>query len=319
MPRSAFQRIRNAFCWCLLFFAIIVVILTAAYYPRTVDVVSSADPGTARKDYRAFYEDAYASVNGTADPKIESSYNVRGGPENTVAQRDPQVAEIRDFVQEYGLQGKRVLEVGAGDGKLQDLVADYTGLDISSTAKRFFHKRFIAGSATALPFEDNKFDVIWTINVLEHVPKPEQALSEMRRVLKGGGLMYLSAAWHCRSWHADGYDVRPYDDFNIKGKFIKASIPLRDSLVFRSLYTFPVRFIRLSEYELSGRSTSFMYSAIAPNYTHFWEADSDAVNSMDPYEAMLWFRSRGDSIQNPNGALRQFFFRTGVVIIRIQK
>jgi hypothetical protein len=31
----------------------------------------------------------------------------------------------------YGLAGKRVLEVGSGRGYLQDIVAGYTGLDIS--------------------------------------------------------------------------------------------------------------------------------------------------------------------------------------------
>ena len=47
--------------------------------------------------------------------------------------------------------------------------------------------------------------------------------------------------------------------------------------------------------------------------------DSDAVNSMDPYEAILWFRSRGDDVLDPGGAVRQFLFRTGPLVIRINK
>lgn len=237
--------------------------LTVIYYPRSVDVVSSSDPATVRKDYRAFYEDAYAPADKMIDPKIDSSYNIRNVPANVPAQIDPQTVDMKEFVQRYSLQNKRVLEVGAGSGKLQDIVEDYTGLDISSTAKRFFHKRFVVGSATSMPFPDNEFDAIWTINVLEHVPKPEEALSEMRRVLKNGGLLYLSPAWQCRSWAADGHGVRPYSDFNIKGKLIKASIPLRDSIAFRSLYTFPIRFLRLTAWELNGKPTSFRYNALA--------------------------------------------------------
>ena len=303
----------------LLFFAILVVALTVIYYPRSVDVVSAANPATEKTDYRNFYEDSYAPADQIIDPKIESSYNLRDVPAKAPAQPDSRAVDIKEFVQRYSLQDKRVLEVGAGSGKFQDIVEDYTGSDISSTAKRLFHKRFVACSSTSMPFPDSEFDALWTIAVLEHVPKPEQALSEMRRVLKNGGLLYLSPAWQCRSWHADGYDVRPYGDFDIKGKLIKASVPLRDSVVFRSLYTFPIRFLRLTAWKFNGRPTSFRYNAITPNYQHYWESDSDAVNSMDPYEAILWFNSRGDKCLNYNGSVSQFFVRTDAIIIRIQK
>ena len=70
--------------------------------------------------------------------------------------------------------------------------------------------------------------------MLEHVSDPERALLEMRRVLTDGGLLYLSADWQCRPWAADGYLVRPYSDFNFKGQLIKASLPIRDAVWFRS-------------------------------------------------------------------------------------
>ena len=301
---------------CCIFFlasaAALVFVLVVIYYPRSVDAVSTA--ATTAGDYRAFYEDAYASA--PTDKKIESSYrNSRvPPPPNT------QTVEIQEFVQRYHLQHKRVLEVGSGGGNLQDIVPDYTGLDISDTAKRFYHKRFVVASATSMPFPDNSFDAIWTLYVLEHVPKPEEALSEMRRVLRNGGLLYLAPAWQCRSWHAQGYDVRPYSDFPITGKLVKASIPLRESAIFRSLYTLPIRFLRLTAWKLSGHQTAFRYNAITPNYTHYWEPDSDAVNSMDSYEAILWFESRGDACLNYNGSpLRQFFARTHAIIIKIRK
>ncbi|MBI3472336.1 MAG: hypothetical protein HY013_13355 [Candidatus Solibacter usitatus] len=55
---------------------------------------------------------------------------------------------IAGFVQRFGLREKKVLEVGAGSGLLQDTVSDHTALDISPTARRFFHKPFVAASAT---------------------------------------------------------------------------------------------------------------------------------------------------------------------------
>ena len=96
-----------------------------------------------------------------------------------------------------------------------------------------------------MPFHDNYFEAIWSIHVLEHVPDPESALLEMRRVLKPGGLLFLSPAWYCRPWAAQGYAVRPYSDLDLKGKVVKASIPLRNNLIFRAGYVIPRRLGRL--------------------------------------------------------------------------
>ena len=48
-------------------------------------------------------------------------------------------------------------------------------------------------------------------------------------------------------------------------------------------------------------------------------ADSDAVNSMDPYEAILWFKSRGDEVLHPPTPLAQFMVRNGHIAIRVRK
>jgi SAM-dependent methyltransferase len=42
--------------------------------------------------------------------------------------------------------------------------------------------------AARLPFPDNMFDCLYTMGTLEHLPEPESAFQELRRVLKPGGL-----------------------------------------------------------------------------------------------------------------------------------
>ena len=42
--------------------------------------------------------------------------------------------------------------------------------------------------AEALPWEDSSFDVVVCVDVLEHVKNPRQAIAEIARVLKPGGL-----------------------------------------------------------------------------------------------------------------------------------
>lgn len=41
-----------------------------------------------------------------------------------------------------------------------------------------------------------------------------------------------------------------------------------------------------------GSPLRFHYNRLVPNYDKYWQGDSDAVSSMDRYEALLWFASR---------------------------
>lgn len=97
-------------------------------------------------------------------------------------------------------RGKRVLEIGCGIGKdarfLTENGIDYTGLDYSwrtlELAQKHFElvrlkKRFVNGDARALPFNDNRFDLVMSIGVLHHVPETAGACREVMRVVRPGG------------------------------------------------------------------------------------------------------------------------------------
>ena len=47
------------------------------------------------------------------------------------------------------------------------------------------------GFAESLPYSDNFFDIVIFANVLDHVQDPKKAISEIKRVLKKKGLLYL--------------------------------------------------------------------------------------------------------------------------------
>jgi SAM-dependent methyltransferase len=209
------------------------------------------------------------------------------------------------------------LEIGSGRGYLQDLAQNYTGLDISPSVQRFYHQRFVLGSATALPFPDNSFDAIWSIWVFEHVPNPEQAFYEARRVTRDEGVLFLFPAWNCTPWAAEGYEVRPYSDFDLVGKLIKASIPLRSSRRFRQMALVPNRVLRRTVGQFG--PSKLRYRRLTPNYKEYWVSDSDAVNSIDSHEAMLWFLSRGDECLNCGNLWNQLFRFHTVLIIRVHK
>ncbi len=93
--------------------------------------------------------------------------------------------------------GKRVLDVGCGDGKVTALIeaAAVTGCDRSpemiALARREHPEcTFVVADVRELPFEDGAFDAIVAQGVLEHVIDPQRGAEEIHRVLAPGGLVF---------------------------------------------------------------------------------------------------------------------------------
>ena len=168
----------------------------------------------------------------------EPGYADSGAPESHYA-----FDELNGFIREFRLHDRKCLEVGCGRGVFQDLVADYTGVDLSDSVAPLLHKPFVSCNAASLPFECESFDALWSITMLEHVPNPESVLQEMRRVLRPGGLLYLKPAWHCRQWICEGIPVRAYRDLSWRQRWIKFTLPIRNALPIRAAIALPVRIV----------------------------------------------------------------------------
>ncbi|MBR8836392.1 MAG: methyltransferase domain-containing protein [Stigonema ocellatum SAG 48.90 = DSM 106950] len=93
-------------------------------------------------------------------------------------------------------------ETGIGTGRIAVPIAkrgySYTGIDVSEKMLAELHQKLegvshkltaIQGDATALPFDDNSFDVALTVHVFHLISAWKQALAEIRRVLKPGGIL----------------------------------------------------------------------------------------------------------------------------------
>ena len=113
--------------------------------------------------------------------------------------------------------------------------------------------------------------------------------------------------------------MRPYEDFTLAGKLVKASIPLRTTRVFDSAHHIPIRTLRWAQYALSGGGTSLHFRALQPNYNIYWRPDSDAAISIDSYETMLWFQSRGDKCLNCDSRGSELLEDPKPLIIRVDK
>ncbi len=114
--------------------------------------------------------------------------------------------------------GSHVLEVGCGVGAQTRILAGkcpevaFTAIDISGESivqanalvkeHQLSNVRFQKASVLDMPFADACFDHVFICFVLEHLPDPRAALSEVGRVLRPGGSLTLiegdhgSCFWH---------------------------------------------------------------------------------------------------------------------------
>jgi ubiquinone/menaquinone biosynthesis C-methylase UbiE len=96
-----------------------------------------------------------------------------------------------------------VLDIGCGSGHGSNTLAkkfkEVHGVDISPEAIAYAEQywklpniHFKIGDSLAIPFPENTFDVVVAFEVFEHLTDWRKFLSEIKRVLKPDGLVYLS-------------------------------------------------------------------------------------------------------------------------------
>lgn len=99
------------------------------------------------------------------------------------------------------LGGRRVLDVGCGPGHSAAEAArrggTIIGMDLAPqmvalAAQLWPSIDFRVGDLEALPFPDGSFDAAFGNFVILHVPRPELAVQQLARVLRGGGRLALS-------------------------------------------------------------------------------------------------------------------------------
>ena len=119
------------------------------------------------------------------------------------------------------LGGQKVLEVGCGTGRFSQQIADQKAqlmvLDIASRLVSEVAERLgcvgVAGDACNLPFDDETFDVVISSECIEHTPLPQQAVAEMCRVCRNGGVVCLTTPnklWYPVLWLCEKLRIRKF-------------------------------------------------------------------------------------------------------------
>lgn len=155
----------------------------------------------AEEDFRSLVEEWYIARGVPREHPLFAHWVEAMGPA-TYRAGERIVREISGLTP---VQGKRVLDVGCGFGgainALDSMGAQCIGIDQNREELVLCRQRLILhGSASAilcgdaynLPFDDEQFDIVICTEVLEHVKDKLGLITEMSRVLKKGGVLYLS-------------------------------------------------------------------------------------------------------------------------------
>jgi SAM-dependent methyltransferase len=139
-----------------------------ASYSTSSDVKLISSPGTLHERLRRWYH----RLTGDVDP--------------------------RDFVAVS--QGTRMLDYGCGAapylGHFRARGANISGAEVTpaivSTYRAAGFDVALIENMERIPFPDEEFDIVYMMQVIEHVARPHEFLSEVRRILRPGGLVYLA-------------------------------------------------------------------------------------------------------------------------------
>jgi SAM-dependent methyltransferase len=156
--------------------------------------------------------------------------------------RYDQEGHIPACLDRFDWRGKKVLEIGLGQGaESEQLIrrgARWSGLDLTAESvarvgarlsiRDLPHDDLKQGSALAIPYPDDSFDVVFSHGVLHHIPDIRTAQAEIHRVLKPGGTVV--AMLYARKSLNFQVSIRI-----VRRAVLAAAYPLRNLLPFKGM------------------------------------------------------------------------------------
>lgn len=120
---------------------------------------------------------------------------------------------ILEGLHAVGQRHPRILELGCGTGWLSAILGCFgptTGVDLSSVAieqatRLYPGVEFIAGDMFSVPLPGDTFDVVVSVQVIEHLEDPTRFVSLIADVLRPGGhlLLITDNPWNIARWRSE--------------------------------------------------------------------------------------------------------------------
>lgn len=129
-----------------------------------------------------------------------------------------------------------MLDVGCGTGAMSARLARWgrvVSADFSPLALKFSRRRglnnLVGADAMRLPLASDRFDAIFSMDVLEHIPDDRLALREFYRVLKPGGRVFATVPAYQHLWSEHDIALmhhRRYIRSEMRARFCEAGFTL---------------------------------------------------------------------------------------------
>ena len=111
---------------------------------------------------------------------------------------------IRDLSNKQKL---KILNVGVASGHTSELLMEFGDVtsveydkDCFDYLQTFLPGKLVNASITELPFNDDQFDLVCALDVVEHVVEDQLAVNELNRVCKKNGLIVISVPAYKFLW-----------------------------------------------------------------------------------------------------------------------
>lgn len=129
---------------------------------------------------------------------------------------------LDEFARQAGssvASGSLVLDAGAGSAPYKHHFSDvlYESADFGKLDKNYCELTYRCDLSN-IPVEDQKYDLVFCSQTLEHLPEPQAVLREFNRVLKPEGKLWLSAPLFYEE-HETPYDFYRYTQYGLRHLF----------------------------------------------------------------------------------------------------
>jgi SAM-dependent methyltransferase len=138
----------------------------------------------------------------------------------------------------------RILNVGVATGatsQMLDAFGEVTSLEYDEETCDFLRSKVgieaVQGSVTELPFENESFDLVTCFDVVEHVEDHAKAVSELGRVLKPAGTLFVTVPAFMFLW--DEHDLANHHFRRYtRGQLKRLFAPLGLNRIFLSYFNY---------------------------------------------------------------------------------
>jgi len=162
---------------------------------------------------RVFYDKSSQIWERVWGEHMHHGYYGPDGRARVASPREAQRVLIERLLEWSGVrQAEAILDVGCGIGGSSLVLADryraaVSGITLSPVQRERASERarqegagdrvtFAVADAMAMPFEANRFDLVWSLESGEHMPDKRRFLQECLRVLRPGGRLVLATWCH---------------------------------------------------------------------------------------------------------------------------